>query len=281
MVLPAAVILAVVLGWPVIRLFYLSLHFLQLTSPEVGMPFIGLENFRMAMNDPEMWGSLGRTLVFSFSTLFIELVIGVTTAVALNRASTIFNVIRGLLLLPWMLMWPVVAIIWSWIFNGQYGIINYILIQLKWVDGPVQFLGTPGLTMGIVIWTSAWREFPIAMIFTLAGLQSIDDAYFEAARIDGASRWQEFWRITFPLLRPTLLLILLLRTTFALRTFELIFVMTGGGPAGTTHVIATYIYEKAFINYDLGFGSALSVILLLITLIISFLYVILMPKESN
>ena len=281
MVLPSAVILAVVLGWPVLRLFYLSMHFLQLTSPERGVPFIGLENFAIAFQDPELWASFRRTFVFTFSTILVELMIGISTAMVLNRVSQVLNVVRGLLLLPWMLMWPVVAVIWRWIFDGQYGIVNYILVATGLADSPIQWLGTPGVAMGIVIWVSAWREFPIAMIFTLAGLQAIDDTYFEAARIDGATKWQEFWRIAFPLLTPTILLILLLRTTFALRTFDLVYTLTGGGPAGTTHVIGTYIYERAFLGYDLGMGSALSVLLLGVTLIISTLYVVLLPRQSR
>ncbi len=281
MVLPALLILVIVLGYPALRLFYLSLHFLQLTSPEKGMPFVGLENYRYGLEDPEFWDSLLRTVVFSTSTLSIELVIGVSIAVAISRATRFFNIFRGLLLIPWMLMWTVVAVIWGWIFDGQYGIVNYLLIRLGWVDQPVQWLGTPGLAMLILIWVSAWREFPISMIFSLAGLQAIPDELYEAARIDGANAWQEFWRISLPLLRPTLLLILLLRTTYALRTFDLVYLMTGGGPAGTTHVFGTFIYERAFMNYDLGLGSALSVLLLGGTLTISVIYLVAMPRVDR
>jgi len=281
MTVPALIFLFLILFYPMINLIHLSFKWYSLITPERGSPYVGLEHFARAFTDPLFWEALYHTLYFTALTLTVELLIGLGIAWLMTRMRRSLNVTRGLVLLPWMTPWVAVAAMWAWIFNYEYGIANYVLLRLGLIHKPIFWLGDARFALNTLVGISIWRQFPIATIFLIAGYQGIPAELYEAARIDGASAWQEFRYIALPLVKPVILLVLILRTTFALRIFDLIYVTTEGGPAGSTEVFSTYIYEAAFVGWNLGFASALSLILLVITLSISFIYIKFLPKPGQ
>ena len=188
---------------------------------------------------------------------------------------------RGLILLPWMLSPLVEAFSWAWLLNDAYGLVNYLLLKVGPLKAPVAWFATEGLAMKAIILVDVWREVPFVTIVLLAGLQSILSEVHEAARVDGASSIRAFFHVTLPLLKPSILIALLMRTMVAVRLFEIPFIVTRGGPAGSTEVLATYTYKVAFQSFNMGYASTLTMVILLVSLAMSLVYIWTMYAEGQ
>ncbi|HET7241147.1 MAG TPA: sugar ABC transporter permease, partial [Gemmatimonadales bacterium] len=239
------------LGWTV----WESLHLHDLRMPWLGRPFIGLDNYLEALGDQRFREALVHTLIFTLASVTLELTLGCVLALAMNRAFRGRGLVRAAILVPWAIPTVVAALIWRFMFDGDSGIVNAALASLG-VDPPVWFVDRLAAWVPVVL-GDVWKETPFVALLLLAGLQGIDASLYEAARIDGASAWRQFRYITLPLLKPALLVALIFRTRDAFRVFDLVYVMTGGGPGTSTEPIALYTFNSLLQNLRFGYGSAL------------------------
>jgi ABC-type sugar transport system permease subunit len=226
-----------------------------------------------AFRDARFWGALGHTLLFTGVTVTLELGLGCVLALAMNRAFRGRAVVRAAVLIPWAIPTVVSALLWRFIFEGQTGIANTLLVEAGLVrDPPVWFIHSDLAWVPVVL-ADVWKTTPFVALLLLAGLQNIDASLYEAARIDGASAWRQFRYVTLPLLKPAILVALIFRTLDAFRVFDLIYVMTGGGPGTSTEPIALYTFNSLLQNLRFGYGSALSVIVFAITFALALGYI--------
>ncbi len=258
--------------YPVVESFRLSFYRLILTLPWLGQRFVGWENYQDLLTDPVALSSLFTTLVFVTVTTPLEVLLGLGMALVLNESFRGRGLLRAVVLVPWAIPTVVSSQMWRFIFNDRYGLFNFLLFgnQTHLYLAP---LADPGLALLSVMVADIWKTSSFASLIILAGLQTIPDELYEAASIDGATAWQKFRHITLPMVKPALLLALLFRTIDALRVFDLVFVMTQGGPADATNVLQFYGYKKSFAEGMIGYGSAISVAVFLISLLLSVLYI--------
>ena len=262
---PALAIILLVALFPLLWTAWESVHLHDLRMPWLGRPFIGAENYLEAVRDPRFWGALAHTLLFTATTVTMELLLGCVLALAMNQAFRGRALVRAAILVPWAIPTVVSALLWRFMFEGQSGIINAMLVETGVLrEAPVWFIRT-GLAWVPVVLADVWKTTPFVALLLLAGLQNIDASLYEAARIYGASAWRQFRYVTLPLLKPAVLVALIFRTLDAFRVFDLIYVMTGGGPGTSTEPIALYTFNSLLQNLRFGYGSALSVIVFAIT----------------
>ena len=235
--------------------------------------FVGLGNYEKYLTDARMWKSLSNTLIFTVITVFFELVIGLAIALLINRAFFGRGFVRAAVLIPWAIPTAVSAMMWMFLYDGQSGIIAHWFEKLHIISNAGDLLSTGVGAMASVILTDIWKTTPYMALLLLAGLQTIPKDVYEAASVDGASKWYQFRKITLPLLKSSILVALLFRTLDAFRVFDLIFVLTGGGPANSTEVITIYAYKTLFAQQNFGEGSVLSMIVFVSVAIISLIYI--------
>lgn len=278
-VLPALSAILLVALFPLAWTIWESFHVHDLRMPWRGRPFVAFANYAEALGDPRFWEAMGHTLLFTVSSVGLELVLGLILALALNRAYRGRGLVRAAVLIPWALPTVVAALLWRFMFDSEAGIANAVLMDVGLMEQPfVWFIHTVGAWVPVIL-SDVWKMTPFVALLLLAGLQSIDASLYEAARIDGASRWQQFRHVTLPLLKPAILVALVFRTLDAFRVFDLIYVMTGGGPGTSTEPIALYTFNSLLQNLRFGFGSALSVIVFLFTFGLAFLYIRLLGAD--
>lgn len=258
--------------FPILDSVWLSLHRLILGLPLLGRTFVGLENYRTLLADPVARTALRNTLLFVGTSTFFEVLLGLGIALAIHRRFRGRGLVRAAVLVPWAIPTVVSSQMWRFIFNDQYGLANYLLYGRE-VASYRAWLADPLLSFGAIVLADVWKTSSFAGLLILAGLQTIPDDLYEAARLDGANAWQRFVRITLPLLRPALLVALLFRTMDSFRVFDLVYVMTQGGPADATNVLQFYGYKKMFAEGFVGYGSAISVSVFLVTLATAVIYI--------
>jgi len=281
MILPAILLIGFIMLYPICYTLFLSFHRQNLARPWIGTSFVGLANYVEAFHHPRFIQAFWQTLYFVGVSISIELILGLGIALLLNHRFRGRNLIRGVVLLPWMLTPVVIGFIWSWILNDVYGVANYVLLKAGIINSPVRWLSTVGLAMNVIVAIDIWRETPFVAIVILAGLQVISPDVVAAAKVDGANTWQRFLYITLPYLKPAIMIALLMRTMIALRFFDIIYVMTKGGPAGSTEVLATYTYKMAFIHFNTGLSSAVATVIFLLSLIISLIYIEFLSRREK
>lgn len=273
LVAPAVAVIALVALFPLGYTVWESLHLHDLRMPWRGRPFVGLANYAEALGDPRFWGAMWHTALFTVLSVGLEMALGLVLALALNRAYRGRGLVRAAVLVPWAIPTVVAALLWRFMFEGEAGIANGILVQLGVLEEPlIWFIDSVAAWVPIVL-SDVWKMTPFVALLLLAGLQNIDASLYEAARIDGAGAWRQFRHVTLPLLKPAILVALIFRTLDAFRVFDLIFVMTGGGPGTATEPIALYTFYALLQNLRFGYGSALSVIIFLVTFGLAFLYI--------
>ncbi|MGK7872946.1 MAG: carbohydrate ABC transporter permease [Xenococcaceae cyanobacterium] len=265
LVAPALLLLLLVFAYPIGRAFLLSL-FTENLGTNLQPVFNGLQNYSRMAGDGRFWQSLWNTTVFTTISVIVELFLGMGIALVLNQSFKGRSVVRTIAILPWALPTAVMALAWTWIFNDQYGIANDILQRLGLIDIGINWLGEPTLAMFSVIIADVWKTTPFISILLLAGLQSIPNELYEANAMDGATPWQSFVHLTLPLLMPQILIAMLFRFAQAFGIFDLVQVMTGGGPGGATEVVSIYIYATVMRYLDFGYGAALVVVTFLLLL---------------
>mgnify|MGYP003900876153 FL=1 len=269
---PAVLIIAVVTVYPFLRSFWISLIGWNLTRPQEGHPFLGLENYRFILTDPLFLDSVRITLIFVIAAVTIEITLAIGIALLLNRPFRGRWLVRMLALLPWAIPSVVNGIMWKWILNPSYGSLNGLLYSLGIIDRYIVWLGSPDLALAMVTIADIWKETPFIMLLFLAALQTIPHELYEAARVDGSSPVQSFFHITLPLIRPTLFVAVALRTIWALKSFDLIYTLTAGGPSNGTAVLGYYTYVKSFVSLQLGRGAAVAYIMTFAVLLLVIFY---------
>lgn len=260
---PALLLLLFVFAYPILRAFWLSV-FTRNLGTELQPVFSGLDNYVRMAGDGRFWQSLWATTVFTTASVLSELLLGLGIALVLNQTFFGRGVVRTTAILPWALPTALIGLAWAWIFNDQFGIVNDILRRLGLIKTGINWLGDPTLAMSAAIFADVWKTTPFISILLLAGLQSIPADLYEAYSVDGANPWQSFRNITLPLLLPQILIAVLFRFAQAFGIFDLIAVMTGGGPGGATEVVSLYIYSTVMRYLDFGYGAALVVVTFLI-----------------
>ncbi|MEH2202034.1 carbohydrate ABC transporter permease [Nostoc sp.] len=260
---PALLLLLFVFAYPILRAFWLSV-FTRNLGTELQPVFSGLDNYVRMAGDGRFWQSLWATAVFTTASVLSELLLGLLIALVLNQAFFGRGIVRTIAILPWALPTALIGLAWSWIFNDQFGVVNDILRRLGLIKTGINWLGDPTLAMSAAIFADVWKTTPFISILLLAGLQSIPSDLYEAYSVDGANPWQSFRNITLPLLLPQILIAVLFRFAQAFGIFDLIAVMTGGGPGGATEVVSLYIYSTVMRYLDFGYGAALVVVTFLI-----------------
>lgn len=261
--------LACVVLYPLLSALVTAFFKQSLVIP--GRTFVGLANITDVLQD-DFLRLLRQTLVFTLGTTILPFVIGFALALALNTKIRGAKVLRGLMLLPWLVPGVVVSFLWMWIFNANYGVMNALLEALGLIDGPQAWLAQPGTAMVAVIVAKTWQSFPWMMVMLLAGLQTVPRELHEAATVDGAGTVRRFRSITLPHVKGIVGLVLLLELIWNFQHFDIIYVLTGGGPAGSTQTFATAVYETAFQGFDPGHAGALGLLwmVLLMALVVGY-----------
>jgi multiple sugar transport system permease protein len=277
-IVPSLVFVSIFTLYPIVESFRLSFYRMILTLPWLGQKMVGWENYLDLWTDPVAWQALRTTLIFVGVTVPSELLLGLGMALVMNEAFRGRGVLRAIVLVPWAIPTVVSSQMWRFIFNDRYGLFNFVLFG---GDTAQYFapLADPRFAMLAIMAAEIWKTAPFAALIILAGLQTISDEVYEAASIDGATSWQKFRHVTLPLLWPALLLALLFRTIDALRVFDLVFVMTQGGPADATNVLQFYGYKKTFAEGMIGYGSTIAVTVFMISLILALAYLRALKSE--
>jgi ABC-type sugar transport system permease subunit len=278
--LPSFIFVGVFSLFPIFESFRLSFYRLILTLPWLGQKMVGWQNYVDLWQDPVAIESLFTTLIFVGVTIPLELLCGLGIALVLNEAFHGRGLLRAVVLIPWAMPTVVSSQMWRFIFNDRYGLINFIFFGGD-VSRYLAPLADPYLALIAIMAAEIWKTTPFAALILLAGLQGIPDDLYEAASVDGATAWQKFRHVTLPLLKPALLLAVLFRTIDSLRVFDLVFVMTQGGPADTTNVLQFYGYKKSFPEGMVGYGSAIAVAVFLMSLAFSLAYLRLLKTSRR
>jgi multiple sugar transport system permease protein len=243
--------------------------------------FIGLENYATVLGDAEFRSAFGRSLIWAVGGAVVQTVLAFATALALNQAFRGRRFARTWIILSWIIPTIVIAILWRWMLNASYGIVNFFVTTVGISETPIDFLGSPKWALPTVIMINAWRWFPFLALLILAGLQSIPGELYEAAKVDGANATQRFFNITMPQLQPVLYVVGLIGTLWAFQIFDVIWLLTQGGPSGATQTLPVMIYDRAFNGFAMGEASAISVLLCAFLLIFSVLYIRFVPAGES
>ena len=266
---PAAILLALIIVYPVLRLGYTSFFSLSLTS---GVPaqFVGLENYQLMLEDPVFWETTWNTLLITLITVPGALLVGLALALLANLPFGVQWPVRLSLLIPWALPLSFAGLIFAWFFHSEYGVVNDVLMRLGF-EGIIWF-NSPGWAFAAICLTIIWKTSSFMALIILAGLQTIPRSLYEAADVDGAGRIRQFFEITLPLLKPSIVVALIFRTITALQTFDIPYMMTGGGPGTSTSTLAMYIHQNTVSFLDLGYGSALAVVMFALSMCVTAVY---------
>lgn len=268
--LPAVLFLALIALLPILSTFWLSFR-RQMPVFAISQ-FEGLANYLYLVRDQRFWSAVWHTAYFTFFAVSLEMALGLALALLLNQRFPGRGLARALVLVPWAVPSVVAARFWAWILNADFGVLNYLL------GARINWLGDPFWALNAAVLADVWKTTPFVVLLLLAGLQVIPDDLYRAARVDGANRWQSFRYVTLPMLMPVILLTLLFRTMDAARVFDVIFVLTGGGPANASESLVVYAYKLLYRNLQFGYGSAVSVATFLFILALSLVYVFLLRR---
>ena len=260
---PALILLGIFLLWPIVYLFYLSLTDGSLSSN--GPQWIGWDNYWRLFNDSDFWQVIGNTAYFTIATVIPSLVIPLGLAVLLNQSIAFRGLLRTAYFIPSITSLVAVGLGFRWLFQTE-GPVNNFLISLG-LD-PIPWLSSSVWAMPVLILLSSWKQLGFNMVVFLAGLQIIPQSRYEAAELDGANSWAKFWYITLPGLKPTLIFAAVTTAIFTLRSFEQVYVITGGGPLNSTNLLVYYIWEQAFRRFKFGYAAAAATVLLVVTLVL-------------
>ncbi len=262
---PAALLLLLIVVYPIATLFWNSLHSVDLANPQAGESFVGIDNYIRAFGDDRFWTSTLHTVLYVVVTVPGSLLVGLGLALLANQPFKVKWPVRLGLLLPWALPLVFAGLIFRWFFEYRTGVVNNWLVALGME--PPQWLSDPTLAFWAICIAIIWKASSFMALMLLAGLQTIPKSLYEAAEVDGASHWQQFWEITLPMLRPAIFVALIFRTITAVQTFDIPFAMTGGGPGDATETLAMYIHKTTLDFLDFGYGSALAALMFVISMV--------------
>ncbi len=268
---PAVLVTLAIVFFPMIQTAWMSLHEYVLFRPKK-FDWVGLQNYFAIFQDEVFWISLRHTVIWIAITVPAQAALGLATALLLNQSFPWRPLARALIIIPWALPSVVIALMWAWIYDSNYGILNDILLRIGILETSIPWLANPDTALYAIILTLTWQGFPFFAVMILAGLQSIPRSYYEAASLDGASNLRQFWHITLPGISGVLFTAFVLRVIWVENSMDVIFVMTGGGPGYATYTLPLYAFIEARTNLDFGYGSALAMSFTILLLGIVVLY---------
>ncbi len=278
LIAPVVIFMLLVYGYPL----FLTLKYSFFDASLIGdnNVFIGIKNYTSILKDKEFYDTFILTVKWTVLTVGFKIGIGFLIAMILNAKIYMKKAYRFLILIPWAIPQVVVSIIWSWILDGRYGYLNYYLQNFGIIEKPLSWLTETNLAFLSTSFVDAWVGIPLVVMMFLAGLSSIPDSLYEAAKVDGANRIQRFFNVTIPSMKKVIIIVFTLTTIWTFNSFNIIFVLTGGGPIGATETLMLKIYREAFGNYDLGVSSTLSIIVFIVLTIMSVIYWRQLEKED-
>jgi ABC-type sugar transport system permease subunit len=281
LLIPSLLVIVGVTLWPVISTFILS-FFNAPTGINQVRTFVGLDNYIGMLTDRTFWETIGRTAYFTVVSVGLELAIGLGVAQLIHSHPWGWKFLRFSLIIPWAVPTIVNGAMWRWIYSADFGALNGLLMQLGLIKHYVPWLSLPEMAMNLVIVADLWHTMPFVALVLQAALATLPEDLDEAAAVDGANAWQRFWKIRVPLLRPAILVALIVRTVDAFRVFDIVYIITSGGPAYKTLTITYLTYLNAFSFGKQGTGAALSFLISAVTIIMAFVYIRLLyrPEES-
>lgn len=265
--LPAIVTIGLIAIGPILWTLWESVHLHDLRMPWLGRPFVGAANYIEALSAPRFREAIGHTAIFTLVTVILELGAGLVLALALDRIVRGRGVVRTAVLLPWAVPTVVGALVWRFIFESPAGIVNGLLVSSGVMTNPPIWFADPVAAWLPLCLADVWKATPFVAVVLLAGLQNIDRSLYESAQVDGAGPWRQFTDVTLPLLRPSLFVACLFRILDGFRVFDVVYVMTGGGPGTATEPIALYTFSSLLQNLRFGYGAALSFIVFVVTFV--------------
>jgi multiple sugar transport system permease protein len=281
LLLPSVAYLVSFTIYPILNVFYLSVTDLHLVKSLVPH-FIGLKNYvELIRDDPDFRRILLNTFIWTFGSTALQFVLGLATGLILNARLPARGFWRGIMLVPWVTPIVVVGIIWRWIYDGSYGLLNYYLNVVGLLNRYVVWLGEDAAVWPAILLASLWKGYPYMCLMLLAGLQTIPQDVYEAADVDGASGFKRLWYITLPLLKPVAGIVTLVALVLTWNNFQMIWVLTEGGPAYATSVLATYVYTKGFVFFQLGSGAAVATLSILVILLVCIIYARMLRLEER
>ncbi len=279
LLVPSVIVVFGIVIYPIIKTLITSFYAVDSPFPKA-WPGVGLGNYSRALSSPQFWSSVERTAYFTFVSTGLELLFGMGIALLLYAPLRMRWLFRTIVVLPWALPTIVNGALWRYMFNANYGVVNAALTQLHLIGSYEAWFSSPFRALNIVVFADVWKNTSLVAFFLLAGLTTIPRDLYEAARIDGVSAVQAFLRITLPLLRPVIVIVLVLRTIEAFKVFDIIYVMTDGGPANGTQSVAFYTYQRAFSDELFGYGSALAYLVVIFILVLAALYIRALRSEN-
>lgn len=279
LLIPAFAIILAVLVYPIVYSFIMSLSRVNIAKRT--LEFLGLKNYASLFSDTYFTGAIVRTVVFTVVSVFIEMCLGVGIALVLNEKFRGRGFLRGVMILPWALPSVVNAVMWKWIFDGNYGAFNALLTQTGIISTYKVWLGSMMSAFVSMLFANVWKETPYVVLLSIAALSAIDKTLYESARVDGAGPVRSFFSITIPVIRPVLIILIITKSIWAIQTFDLVYILTSGGPAGSTELIAYYIYKTTFKFNNFGYAAAMSYFLSIVTIIMALAYIKLLSKDNE
>jgi ABC-type sugar transport system permease subunit len=272
LVFPVVAVLLVVAAFPILYSFWISLHDVVLTRP-LRRPFVGFDNYLRVFADERFWIAVARTTVYTVVTVAATTVLAVLVALLLNEAFPGQRLLNALLLLPWATPSVVNGLMWKWIYDPSYGLLNGLLVQLGVLERYRAWLGDPDLTLLLIANAAVWKQMPLAALLLIVTMKAIPEDLYRAAKVDGAGAFRRFLHVTLPALRPGLMLVLVYETMISIRHFDLFLIMTQGGPGDASFTLSWFIYVETFRSLRFGTGAALSYILAMATFLLSYLFI--------
>lgn len=281
MLAPVLVVVLGTIGYPALRTLVLSFTNSKLTGLAKNVEWVGFSNYINALTNSNFQAATWRTAYFVVMSVGLEVIIGVLVALLLDQKFFGQRFVRVLLIIPLALPTIVNAMMWRWIYHPDFGALNALLTQTNILNGYRSWLGEPGVAMNMIILADVWKNYPIISLVTLAALKLVPKDFFEAAQIDGANVWTRFWRITYPMIVPALMVGVVLRTIDAVKVFDIIYVMTRGGPADSTKTLSFLVYQEGFSNLRSGSAAAYAYLVVLISVILIVLYITLLRRQER
>jgi ABC-type sugar transport system permease subunit len=277
--LPTLASIGAVAIYPVLLGLWLSFRDTTLASPTD--TFIGLGNYSQIFSDSQFWNAWIHTIQFTTASTLLETLFGLMIALVLAEQFRGRGIVRAAMLVPWAIPTVVTSKMFGWLFDGQNGIVNYLLRSVGIIQHNLDWIGSPDLALATIIIADVWKTTPFMGLLLLAGLQTIPGSLAEASLIDGANPWQHFWYIRLPLLTPTLLIASMFRALDAFRIFDLVYVLTGGGPADATEVLSTLTYKQLFSALQVGYGSALATTMFITEIVIAVIFGVFLLRKMR
>ena len=277
LITPAALFMFLIVGWPLLETIRLSFTNAGLG----GEQYIGWENYEKLLNNRKYPGIVGRTFYWMFLSVMLKMVIGTAGALLLNAKIRGRTAFRVMVMPPWIVPMAIGCIGWLWLYNGHFGILSGVLMRLGIIDGPFEFLAYKTSAFFSAVVTDVWIGTPMVAIFILAAMQSVSEDLYEAAYVDGASRWYRFRRITIPQIMPVIVTMSLVSAIWTFNSFEIIWILTEGGPRGATTTMIIDTYKMAIANYKFGYGATRALMVVMSLALFSLLYLILLNKVNE